>query len=80
MPLRLRDATLARHQCGNPFKKKNCLMKLYLVKPMLGAVLPRMPSRKRLAARSSYPSVSRVWLSPGPLRRLAWIFGFGSNH
>jgi hypothetical protein len=54
-------------------------MKIHLVEPKLGASLLRVPSRRRLVARSTYPGVSRVWTSPGPLRRLAWVFGFGRH-
>jgi hypothetical protein len=34
------------------------------------------PQRQRLKPRSSYPRPARVRLSPGPLQRLAWAFGF----
>lgn len=55
-------------------------MKIDRIKPTLSSGLLRLPSRRRLVARSTYPRVSRLWVSPGPLRRLAWIFGFGLNH
>jgi hypothetical protein len=54
-------------------------MKIYLVIQMLGTPLLHMPFRRRLAARSSYPGLSRIWTRPGPLRRLAWLLGFGPS-
>lgn len=55
-------------------------MKIHRVEPKLDTTLLHMPARRRLVARSTYPGVSRVWTSPSPLRRLAWVFGFGRSH
>lgn len=34
-------------------------------------------SAPRLKARTHYPTVSLVRLRTSPLRKLAWVFGFG---
>jgi hypothetical protein len=54
-------------------------MKFKPVEPNLGPALLRIPPRRRLFARSATPGRSTVWVSPGPWRRLAWIFGFGQD-
>ena len=54
-------------------------MKSGRIAPTLSSSLLHLPGRKRLVARSTYPRVSRVRVSPSPLRRLAWIFGVGQR-
>jgi len=51
-------------------------MKIAFV-PLPGSTLKHPKrSKSQLKSRSSYPTVSLITAKPGPLKKLAWIFGF----